>query len=55
MEREPRLYIRRLAPDAAAGLIQESPRREREYLLGLLDDMTRVEVKALRDIREDVA
>ncbi len=50
-----RLYIRLLAPDDAADLIQESPLREREYLFGLLDDMTRADAKALFDYREDVA
>src|SRR5271157_5178319 len=42
-EGERRLYVRLLAPDDAADLIQESPKREREYLLGLLDDMTLVD------------
>jgi len=46
-----RLYIRLLAPDDAADLIQHSPQREREYLFGLLDDMTRVDAKALLDYR----
>jgi|SRR5271165_6803480 len=46
-EGERRLYIRLLAPDDAADLIQHSPQREREYLFGLLDDMTRVDAKAL--------
>ncbi len=54
-EGERRLYIRLLAPDDAADLIQESPSSKREYLLGLLDDMTRVDAKALLDYREDVA
>src|SRR5271165_2954511 len=54
-EGERRLYVRLLAPDDAADLIQESPQREREYLLELLDDMTRVDAKALLDYREDVA
>ncbi len=54
-EGERRLYIRLLAPDDADDLIQESPRGERDYLFGLLDDMTRVDAKALLDYREDVA
>jgi magnesium transporter len=54
-EGQRRLYMRLLAPDDAADLIQESPQREREYLFGLLDDMTRVDAKALFDYREDVA
>ncbi len=54
-EGERRSYIRLLAPDDAADLIQHSPQRQRDYLLGLLDDMTRVDAKALLDYREDVA
>jgi len=50
-----RLYIRLLAPDDVADLIQESPRRHREYLLELLDDMTRQDARALLAYREDVA
>jgi magnesium transporter len=50
-----RLYIRLLAPDDAADLIQESPSRDREYLLGLLDDTTRKDARALLTYREDVA
>ena len=54
-EGERRLYIRLLAPDDAADLIQQSPKHEREYLLELLDDTTRQEAKALLAYREDVA
>jgi len=54
-EGERRLYIRLLAPDDAADLIQESPGRDREYLLELLDDMTRQDARALLAYREDVA
>ena len=50
-----RLYIRLLAPDDAADLIQESPERDREQLLELLDDMTRQDARALLAYREDVA
>src|SRR6516165_6158822 len=50
-----RLYMRLLAPDDAADLIQESPRRDREQLLELLDDMTRQEARAPLAYREDVA
>ena len=50
-----RLYIRLLAPDDAADLIQESPETNREYLLGLMDDTTRQEARALLAYREDVA
>jgi magnesium transporter len=50
-----RLYIRLLAPDDAADLIQKSPRRDRDYLLELLDDKTRQDARALLAYREDVA
>lgn len=50
-----RLYVRLLAPDDAADLIQESPQREREYLMGLMDDITRQDANALLHYREDVA
>jgi magnesium transporter len=52
---ERRLYVRLLAPDDAADLIQASPKRSHEELMGLMDDMTREEAKALLDYREDVA
>ena len=35
---ERRLWMRLLAPDDAADLIQEAPARDRAALLGLLDD-----------------
>src|SRR5271157_2972990 len=54
-EGERRLYIRLLAPDDAADLIQEAPSKQREYLLGLMDDMTRQETKALLAYRADAA
>jgi magnesium transporter len=44
---ERRLYLLLLAPDDAADLIRESPKREHQYLLDLLDDETKQEVKAL--------
>ena len=52
---ERRLWIRLLAPDDAADLIQEGPSEERDNLLGLLDDSTRREVKGLLDYAEDEA
>ena len=52
---ERRLWIRLLAPDDAADLIQEAPADERENLLALLDDSTRREVKGLLDYAEDEA
>lgn len=54
-EGERRLYMRLLAPDDAADLIQESPKPHRLYLLDFLDDKTRQEVKALLAFREDTA
>jgi magnesium transporter len=54
-EGERRMYMRLLAPDDAADLIQESPKPHRQYLLDLLDDKTRQEVKALLAFREDIA
>ena len=52
---ERRLWMRLLAPDDAADLIQEAPAEEREGLLALLDDATRREVKGLLDYAEDDA
>lgn len=54
-EGERRLYMRLLAPDDAADLIQQSPKSRRQYLLDLLDDKTANEVKALLAFREDIA
>ncbi len=44
---ERRLWLRLLAPDDAADLIQESPADQQENLLALLDDSTRREIKGL--------
>jgi len=52
---ERRLWLRLLAPDDAADVIQEAPAAERENLLNLLDDQTRREVKGLLDYAEDEA
>ena len=52
---ERRLWIRQLAPDDAADVIQEAPADERDNLLSLLDDSTRREVKGLLDYAEDEA
>jgi magnesium transporter len=52
---ERRLWMRLLAPDDAADVIQEAPQDEREGLLALLDDSTRREVKGLLDYAEDDA
>jgi magnesium transporter len=53
--RERRLWMRLLAPDDAADVIQEAPTAEREGLLLLLDDQTQREVKGLLDYAEDEA
>jgi magnesium transporter len=52
---ERRLWVRMLAPDDAADLIQETPADERENILSLLDDPMRREVKGLLDYAEDEA
>jgi magnesium transporter len=52
---ERRLWMRLLAPDDAADLIQEAPVEERENMLSLLDEATRREVKGLLDYAEDEA
>ncbi len=52
---EQRSWVRLLAPDDAADLIQECPSEERQGLLGLLDDTTRREVTALLAYAEDEA
>ncbi|HTM07572.1 MAG TPA: magnesium transporter [Verrucomicrobiae bacterium] len=52
---ERRLWIRSLAPDEVADVIQEAPVEEREALIQLLDDATRREVKGLLDYAEDQA
>lgn len=52
---ERRLWMRLLAPDDAADVIQEAPTEERETMLSLLDDQTRREVKGLLDYAEDEA
>jgi magnesium transporter len=52
---ERRLWMRLLAPDDAADVVQEAPPEERDGLLMLLDDVTRREVKGLLDYAEDDA
>jgi magnesium transporter len=54
-ERERRLWIRALAPDDAADVIQEAPPEERDGILALLDETTRTEVMALLAYAEDAA
>lgn len=52
---ERRLWIRLLAPDDAADLIQEAPEESREELFSMLDPTTRREVLALLAYKEDDA
>jgi magnesium transporter len=52
---ERRLWMRLLAPDDAADLIQEAPANQRTALLELLDAATQREVKGLLDYAEDDA
>jgi magnesium transporter len=53
--KERRLWVRLLAPDDAADLVQEAPVADRPALLDLLDDTTRLEVRALLAYAEDEA
>ena len=52
---EKRSWLRLLAPDDAADLIQECPQEEREKMLSLLDDENRTDVIALLAYAEDDA
>jgi len=52
---ERRLWLRLLAPDEAADVVQESPADKREELLLLLDEPTRSEIKGLLHYAEDQA
>src|SRR6476646_1523946 len=52
---ERRLWMRLLAPDDVADVIQQAPADEREYLLSVLDESTRREVTALLAYAEDDA
>ncbi|MGZ6126291.1 MAG: magnesium transporter, partial [Myxococcales bacterium] len=52
---EQRSWVRGLAPDDAADLVQEAPADQRERLLSMLDEQTRKEVQALLAYREDHA
>ncbi|HEY7163718.1 MAG TPA: magnesium transporter [Candidatus Binatia bacterium] len=52
---ERRLWMRLLAPDDAADVVQEAPPEDRESILSLLDNLTRAEVKGLLDYAEDDA
>lgn len=52
---ERRLWMRLLAPDDAADVIQAAPEEERQGLLALLDETARIEVTALLAYAEDEA
>jgi magnesium transporter len=52
---ERRLWIRLLAPDDAADVVQQVAREERDGLVALLDPQTRKEVNALLAYAEDAA
>jgi len=54
-EGERRLWMRLLAPDDAADVVQNVPTRDREGLLSLLDDVARHEVRGLLAYAEDDA
>ncbi|MCU1327182.1 MAG: Mg/Co/Ni transporter MgtE / domain protein [Bryobacterales bacterium] len=54
-EGERRIWMRLLAPDDAADVIQHAPLAKREHLLDLLDPSTRKEVSALLAYKEDQA
>lgn len=54
-EKERRVWVRLLAPDDAADLLQSAEREDREKLLSCLDDPTRKEVTALMAYAEDEA
>lgn len=52
---ERQLWVRQLAPDDAADVVQAAPRDARDGLLALLDEPTRREVSALLAYAEDEA
>ncbi len=54
-EPERQLWVRQLAPDDAADMLQAAPAEQREVLLRLLDAPTRHEVSALLAYAEDEA
>src|SRR3954462_15861341 len=54
-EKERRVWVRLLAPDDAADLLQSADAEDREKLLACLDDPTRKEVRALMAHAEDEA
>jgi magnesium transporter len=52
---ERQIWVRQLAPDDAADVVQEAPDEERERLLAMIDPETRREVTALLAYAEDEA
>src|SRR5262245_10597105 len=54
-EEERRAWLRSLAPDDAADLIQEAPQKERSSLIDALDPWPKAEVTALLAYKEDEA
>jgi magnesium transporter len=54
-EGERRIWMRLLPPDDAADVVQSAPLLQRDHLLGMLDDATRNEVRALLAYKEDQA
>jgi len=54
-EKERRVWVRLLAPDDAADLLQSAPGEDRDKLIACLDDPTRKEVTALMAYAEDEA
>jgi len=54
-DKERRVWVRLLAPDDAADLLQSADPEDRDKLLGCLDDPTRKEVTALMAYAEDEA
>ncbi len=54
-EGEQELWMRMLAPDDAADIIQESPEEIRSHLLGFLNEQMRKEVSALLSYKKDIA
>ena len=54
-EEERKAWLRSLAPDDAADLIQDAPSRDRAFLLNALDPWPRAEVSALLAYKEDEA
>jgi magnesium transporter len=52
---EAQIWIRLLAPDDAADILRDLPRKKTAFLMSLLDDFTRAEVAAILSYDEDSA